>query len=95
MRNITIQLFRFSELSEEAQKKAIKEHIAFEIAIIDEYSIYWETYQKVKEHKNIGLLADDIYRNHRESIIATIEANEYEFLADGNLPGIRKFEIAA
>lgn len=88
MRTIRIKLYKFSELSELAQKRAIQDQIEFEISMIeDEHNAFWDVMQEMERMQTPWFLAQRIYDDPklRAIVIADIEANEYEFTQDGKL----------
>lgn len=88
----TYQIYRFDELSPEAQEKAISDHIEFEI---ETYG-YWQG-EKLEDnpiHDSVlkserlqtpWFLGEIIYEDNKEYIIDTIRANQYGFFEDGSL----------
>ncbi len=88
MRTIRTKIYKFSELSEQAKFKAISEQINFEIQMIDdEHNAFWEAAQEMENMQTPWFLAERIYHDPKLKaiIIADIEANEYEFKADGTI----------
>lgn len=87
MRTIRIKLYKFSELSKEAQFKALCSQINFEIELMDENSPFWEAAKEMERMKTPWFLAETLYhtKEYRDILISTIEANEYEFKEDGTI----------
>lgn len=85
MRTIEKNIYKFSELSEEAKEKAICDHIEFEIEVMDEKSPYYEYALEMERMQTPWFLGQVIYERAKNAIIETIEANEYEFYEDGKL----------
>lgn len=76
MLELTIKLYSFHELNQEAQRKAIEEHRQFLIETeIPGDCETWEEYNEQIAYLN----TNDDY------IIENIEINEYTFFADGKL----------
>lgn len=74
MKTAKINLYNFSELSEEAKQKAISEHEDFLLSIGQQ------------EENEQGQLVTVYAETMEESeVIESIEANEYLFFADGDM----------
>ena len=85
MLKVEINLYNFSELSPEAQRKAIEEHRRFLLDTLqpdfidgvtdwndpEKMEMYWAEYGDISDND--------------ETVVESIEANEYKFLADGEL----------
>ena len=74
MKQVTINLYSFSELSEEAKEKAIFEHADFLQSIGQEV-----------EDEDGNLVTEYGHEISREEVIESIDANDYIFFADGDL----------
>lgn len=74
MKNVTIQLYSFNELSQQAKEKAIMEHRMFLESM--PVSVENEEGELVDEYEQYD---DDA------AVIDNIEANEYLFFQDGSL----------
>lgn len=89
MRVQEIQVYTFDELSEDAKLRAISDHIEFEIEDANvrnwEHVPYSCCADKMERLQTPWFLGQCIYDDHKEQIIDTIKANEYEFLANGKL----------
>ncbi len=91
MKTKTINLYQFSELSDEAKEKAIYDHIEFEISEIgcrytdEELNPYWKYAKEMEEQKTPWFLHELIYEKEKQSIIETIKINQYDFDKEGNL----------
>ncbi len=81
---IRTKVYDFSELSDKAKEQAISDQIQFEINTMNEQSTYWQCAVEMERMHTPWFLAECIYEN-KESIIETIEANEYEFTETGKL----------
>ena len=84
------EIYHFDELSEDAQEKAISDHIDFEIEVYmdDEYSYIHDSVLEAERMQTPWFLGAIIYEDHKQDIIDNIEANEYLFFEDGELvPG--------
>lgn len=85
MKNVTINLYEFNELSFNAQQRAIDEHRAFMLDTMrpDDFisgDPEYDTFEKLAEAYNSEW--DYIYEND-EPVIESIEINEYLFYANG------------
>lgn len=85
MKNITIPLYSFKELSEEAQETAISNQIDFEIDVAWGNSWLQDSFDKAKKLQTPWFTPSIIYEDHKQDIIDDIEANEYLFFDDGEL----------
>lgn len=92
MRQETINIYTFDELSKEAQEQAIQDHIQFEIedAFASEEkrgheSFVWDAIEEAKRLQTPWFTAQIIYEKYKDLIIETIKANGYEFTADGKM----------
>jgi len=87
MRTVRTKVYQFSELkTKEARDKAI----CWFIDILMEYtwpedSPYMKAAEKMERMKTPWFLPETLYHEHKEQLIAEIEANEYEFTADGTI----------
>lgn len=87
MKNVTINLYEFAELSYAAQQRAIEEHRHFmlDTMCVDDFisgDPEYDTPEKLEEAYNSEW--DYIDRND-EPVIESIEINEYLFYADGRM----------
>ncbi|MES2287749.1 MAG: hypothetical protein V4547_18810 [Bacteroidota bacterium] len=85
MRTIRTKVYQFSELGKPAQDKAI---IWFIKGLVqfqdwDENSPYEKAFKKMQQLQTPWFLEETLFHEHRGQLIADIEANEYEFKADG------------
>jgi len=87
MKQVTINLYTFSELKEDAKQRAIEEHREFELSTMQpshfksgdpEYDTEAELRKAYAEEYNY-------FSENDEPIIEAIEANDYLFLADGDI----------
>jgi hypothetical protein len=85
MRTIKTKVYKFNELTPQAQEKAICDHINFEIEVMTQDSYLWEYALEMERMQTPWFLGEYIYEKAKELIIETIEANEYEFTENGNL----------
>lgn len=87
MKKVTINLYSFDELNEDAKQKAIDDHRNFELSIMDENDFIsgdpeFDTPEKLSEAYN----AEYSYlEENDEPIIESIKANDYLFFSDGSL----------
>jgi len=80
MKTVKINLYQFSELSEEAQQKAISEHENFL------FSVGYEVENEVGEL--VTIYPDEMEENE---VIESIESNEYYFFASGELANVIQY----
>lgn len=73
MKQVTIKVYQFDELSKLAQDKAIEEHGSFLDNEPEEY-----------ENED-GEMEEEYVEHDREQIIENIQINEYWFFADGEM----------
>lgn len=74
MKQVTINLYSFSELSKDAQQKAINEHKDFLLSIGEEF-----------ENED-GEMVTEYPEDYEDSyVIENIEVNEYVYFEDGKL----------
>ena len=74
MKQVTINLYSFNELSEQAKQKAINEHMDF---LLNEGEM---------QENEAGVLETVYYDEIPENeVIESIEANDYVFFQDGSL----------
>jgi hypothetical protein len=85
MKTVTINTYKFSELSEKAKEKAICDHIGFEIEIMDASSPYYKYALEMEKMQTPWFLGEVIYEKAKQTIIATIEINDYNFTEDGKM----------
>jgi len=85
MRTIRTKVYQFSELSKAAKDKAICWFI--DILLMDcdwpEDSPYMPAAIEMERMQTPWFLGQTLFHEYREHLIADIEANEYEFKADG------------
>lgn len=79
MKNVQINLYSFSELSETAQQKAVFEHQDF----LDSVPIECENEE--------GEMVNEWHEHSEAEAIESIEINEYLFFADGSLANVTNF----
>lgn len=87
MKNVTINLYEFNELSFNAQQRAIDEHRAFMLDTIclDDFisgDPEYDTPEKLEEAYNSEY---DYIDENDEPVIESIEVNEYLFYANGGM----------
>jgi len=73
MKTVQISLYSLSELSHEAKQKAIFDHKCFLDELPEEYE------------NEEGELVEEIVNHDEDETIASIEANDYLFYANGEL----------
>lgn len=73
MKQVTINLYSFAELSEQAKERAISEHGIF----LDSLPLEYED--------ESGKFKVEYHEHSEEEIIDSINANEYIFFADGEI----------
>lgn len=73
MKTIKINLYKFEELSKEAQDRAVVQHKMF----LDG--------QPIECENEDGTMGEEYHEYEEEEVIDSIEANEYYFFADGVL----------
>ncbi len=83
MRTIRTKVYQFSELGELAKEKAICDQIKFEIEIMNEDSPYYPAVLEMEKMQTPWFLAETLFFDYKQSLIDTIEANDYYFLIDG------------
>ena len=81
----TFFIYRFDELSQDAQDRAVSDQIDFEIEVMDEDSWLWPCVMKMREMQTPWFLGSYIWENHREDIIHNIQDNEYLYFKNGEL----------
>ena len=79
MKQVTINLYSFSELNEKARQRAINEHQSFMTNEGQEY-----------EDDN-GEMQIDYPEWEEDDVIENIEANEYVFFEDGELASVTHY----
>jgi len=84
----TINLYSFNELSEQAKEKAICTHIDFEVEVMSEDSPLYEYALQMEKMQTPWFLGQMIYEKAKQTIIETIELNEYLFTEDGKLEAL-------
>ena len=98
MKTINIKLYEFKELSEEAQERAISDHINFEIEVAqpgDEENCWLQdSFDEAERLHTPWFLGSIIYENHKQDIIDNIELNEYLFFEDGELVPVSYYDQA-
>lgn len=87
MKQVTITLYQFDELSDKAREKAISDHRYFLIDVMrpDDFisgDPEWDTPEKLFETYRAEY---DYYLMNDEPIIESIEINEYWFFHDGTM----------
>ena len=91
MKTIQVNLYQFSELSEDAKEKAIHDHIEFEISEIgcrkddEQFNPFWKYAKEMEKMQTPWFLHELIYEKAKDIIIRTLEINEYYFDENGNL----------
>ena len=93
MRTITINLYTFDELSDEAKEVAIKDAIEFEIEFMNENSPYCKYAEEMKQMKTPWFLAETLYNNEKESISESLRINDYTFENTGVMHNILKLDM--
>lgn len=86
MRTIRTKVYQFSELSEQAKTKAIIWFIESVLCNGGEWpedSPYMPAAEKMEQMKTPWFLPETLFHDYRPQLVADIEANEYEFKADG------------
>ena len=83
--------YEFKDLSEEAQNYVLSEQVNFEIEIMDENSPYYEDALKMEKMQTPWFLNETIFFDHKDSLIETIEANNYLFDEEGEILPILYF----
>lgn len=84
MRTVRTKVYQFSELSEQAKNKALIWFI--EVLMQFEWpedSPYMPAAEKMEQMKTPWFLPETLFHDYRPQLVADIEANEYEFKADG------------
>ena len=84
MRTIRTKVYQFSELSKTAQDKAILWFI--EVLFMFEWpenSPYIKAADEMERMRTPWFLTETLFHDYRPQLIADIEANGYEFKADG------------
>ena len=87
MKQVTINLYSFSELSENAKQRAIEEHRVFELSTMQpsHFKSGDPEYDTEAELQKVYAEEYEYYSKNDEPIIEAIEANDYLFLADGSM----------
>lgn len=87
MKTLTINLYSFDELSEEAKVKALLDQIKFEIEVMDENSPFMEAAEEMERMQTPWFLGETMYHTpkYKEILIETIKANEYTFESNGEM----------
>lgn len=84
MRTIRTKVYQFGELSKSAKDKALIWFIeVLFMGDIPEDSPYMPAVEKMERMRTPWFLAETLFHDYRPQLIADIEANEYEFKADG------------
>lgn len=83
MQEKTVKVYKFNELSDQSKETAIIEYIDFEVKYMNENSPFWEIAQEMEKLHTETFLPSEIYNRCKDSIIETIEANDYDFFVDG------------
>lgn len=83
---ITINIYTFDELSDEAKEQAISDHIDFEIETAGDKDSYLQpAFDEAERLHTPWFLGSIIYEKFKDQIIETIKLNEYEFYANGKI----------
>lgn len=85
MRQETINIYTFDELSNEAKERAISDHINFEIEVAGKDSYIYPAIEEADRLQTPWFTASIVYEMFKDSIIDTIKINRYEFTADGKI----------
>lgn len=87
MRTIRTKVYQFSELSKEAQDNALIWFINILMTNCDwpEDSPYMAAALEMERMKTPWFLPETLFHDYRPQLVADIEANEYEFKADGTI----------
>lgn len=95
MKTININLYSLNELSEKAKEKAIEDHRIFELDIMspNDFITGDPKYDTPEELQKTYEVEWKYYSENDEPIIEAIEANEYLFLANGEIFNARKFGV--
>jgi len=85
MRTIRTKVYQFSELSKAAKDKAILWFINGLLMEGEwpEDSPYMKAADEMERMRTPWFLSETLFHDYRPQLIADIEANEYEFKADG------------
>ena len=87
MKQVIINLYSFSELSESAKQKAIEAHRVFELSTMQpsNFKSGDPEYDTEAELQKVYAEEYNYFPENDEPIIEAIEANDYLFLADGDM----------
>jgi hypothetical protein len=87
MKKVTIILYSFDELNENAKKKAIESQREFELSVMrkEDFISGDPEYDTEKELRKAYNAQYAYYEQNDEPIIESIEANDYLFFSDGEL----------
>lgn len=88
MKTIRTKVYKFNELSEQAQTKAISDHIDFILQVMNEDSYYWQFAQKMEAMQTPWFIGQYINEKARPVVIEDIQANDYDFFKDGSIYNI-------
>ncbi len=85
MKTVRIKLYKFKELSKEAQENALMAQAVFETETMDENSPFLWVAKEMDKMKTPWFTTETIYHDCRASLIDTILINDYDFTEDGKL----------
>ena len=87
MLNVSVTLYKFEELSDKAQQRAIQEHRAFLLTIMhpDDFISGDPEYDTPEELQSAYEAEYEYYLSNDDPIIESIECNGYYFFCDGTL----------
>lgn len=87
MKKVTINLYEFEELNEDAKQKAIQEHRNFLLSVMqpNDFISGDAEYDTPEQLQKVYISEYENTESNDEPIIENIEANEYLFFADGEL----------
>lgn len=77
--------YEFLDLSNDARDRVIKDHINFEIDIMDELSPYYYLAMEMERMQTPWFLGECIYEKHLDDLIGDIEINKYLFDKHGKI----------
>lgn len=88
-KTIRIKVYKFDELNAKAKEKAISDQIDLEAGeMMDEHSPYYYLWEEMDRLQTPWFLGQEIYKKHKDDIIATIKLNKSFFYKDGRFyPG--------
>lgn len=88
MRTIETTVYTFDELNSEAKDRALIDQVQFIMEVdglLTEDSAYYPAVVKMEENKTPWFLAETLFHDYRDQLIADIQANNYEFTQEGKL----------